>query len=151
MTESAISVVRAAARFRISRQVGNVVEVKTSLRIPIIEVVRSEKAMSLRAHIPDLNFHVVREFALDREIVLRGILAAHVWLKLSEEQNRTEGRPIDRLAAWRVQDSVEWIRVEKVPLWSSNGVLNKVPTGKVLPPNGGSALNCSRTSCSIGL
>ena len=63
--------------------------------------------MPLRAHIPDLNFHIVREFALDGEIVLRRILAAHVWLKLSEEQNRTESRPIDRLAAWRVQDSID--------------------------------------------
>ena len=111
--KSAISIVRSAGKISVSRQVGNVVEIKASLRIPIIQVVRTKKTMSLRTHIPDLYFHVVREFALDGEIVLRGILAAHVWLKLAEEQNRTESRPIDRLAAWRVQDSIERIRVRE--------------------------------------
>ena len=34
-------------------------------------------------------------------------------LKLAKQQNRTEGRPVHRLAAWRVQDSVEWIGVRE--------------------------------------
>src|SRR6185369_12552489 len=38
-----------------------------------------------------------------------------------------------------------------VPSWPANGVLNCVLNRNVLPPNGGSALNCSSTNCSTGL
>src|SRR5260221_362874 len=38
-----------------------------------------------------------------------------------------------------------------LPSWPRNGVLNCVLNTNVLPPNGGSALNCSKTNCSTGL
>src|SRR5258707_14897021 len=37
-----------------------------------------------------------------------------------------------------------------VPSWPTNGVLNRTFVKLELPPNGGSALNCSSTSCSTG-
>src|SRR5258708_3679624 len=46
---------------------------------------------------------------LDGQVVLIGILAAHVWLELPEEQDGTELGPVDRLSAGGVQDAVEWV------------------------------------------
>jgi len=37
------------------------------------------------------------------------------------------------------------------PLCEIKGVLKRVVESDELQPNGGSALNCSRTNCSIGL
>src|SRR2546426_10334989 len=77
--------------------------------------------MSLRPDITDLEFHIVRQLALDGEVVLGRILAAHVRLKLSEQRVWTEHSPVHRLPSLRIQDTVdtgqrgqtEWIGIRE--------------------------------------
>src|SRR5881275_3256597 len=79
--------------------------------------------MSLRPDITDLEFHIVRQLALDGEVVLGRILAAHVRLKLSEQCVWSEHCPVCWLSACRIQDAVdaaqltqaEWIGISEAP------------------------------------
>ena len=52
--------------------------------ISIVQVVGREQTMSLRSHVAHLQFQIPGQFALDRQVVLRGILTSHVRLKLTE-------------------------------------------------------------------
>src|SRR5215470_3573892 len=85
---------------------GNVEEVQTRLRISEIDVMRRQQPVPLRPDITNLQFHVIRQLLLNREVVLRRILAAHVRLELSEQEVGTEHSPVHRLIPWRIQDTV---------------------------------------------
>src|SRR5438309_1628957 len=94
---------------------------------------RRQKPMTLRPYITNLDLHVVRQLALNRQVVLRGILAAHVGLELSEQSVRTEHCPVYRLISCRVQDSVdsaelrqaEWIGIRKVATLVQKGLVQQ--------------------------
>src|SRR3954468_3777947 len=63
--------------------------------------------MTLRADVPDFKFHIVRQLALNSEVVLRRILATHLRLECSKQRNWTKHGPVHRLATWWSQDSVD--------------------------------------------
>src|SRR6266496_1769259 len=62
--------------------------------------------MALRSHITNLQLHIVRQLALNREVILRGILTPHVRLKLSEQRVRAKHSPVHRLPSFRIKDSI---------------------------------------------
>ncbi len=68
--ESAISVEGSAGQAGIASEIRDIVQVETSLGIPVIEVVRGEQAMSLRAHVAELQLQVAPKLPLDRQVVL---------------------------------------------------------------------------------
>ncbi len=94
--------------------------------------------MSLRPDITDLEFHIVRQLALDGEVVLGRILAAHVRLKLSEQCVWSEHCPVCWLSACRIQDAVdaaqltqaEWIGISEAPALVLKGSVEPGIEGK---------------------
>src|ERR1700732_3998131 len=72
--------------------------------------------MALRAHVAQLQNQISRQFALDGEVVLVGVLRAHVRLKFSKQQVGTKDRPIHRLARLGVLNSSEFatLRIEGI-------------------------------------
>src|SRR2546429_835812 len=89
-----------------ARSLSKVCQVKAGLGIRRILIVNGEQPVPLRADVADLQKNVAGQFALNRQIVLRGILRAEFGGKLSEEQNRTIQRPIYRLVPRRIQERV---------------------------------------------
>src|SRR5258708_6246290 len=77
---------------------------------------------------------------------VRGFLAACPNNRIGRKTDQSTGCP-------RGGFKMPWKGFGNVvdPSWPRNGVLNCVLNTKVLPPNGGSALNCSNTNCSTGL
>src|SRR4029077_4867252 len=66
--------------------------------------------MSLPAYVRNLENHILREFSLNRQVILLGVLRADVRCRLSIEKEPPKHRPIDRLSSWRIQDAIKWIR-----------------------------------------
>src|ERR1700741_2450980 len=62
--------------------------------------------MALRSHITNLKLHILRQLALNREVILRGILTPHVRLELSEQRVRAKHSPVHRLPSFRIKDSI---------------------------------------------
>ena len=77
--------------------------------------------MPLRSYVANHEAHVMSQLVLDRQIVLRRVLRAHVRLELSKQQDRTEYRPVHRLAPWRIQDSIERIGIYRCPILPQEG------------------------------
>ena len=73
------------------------IDIEASLRIPGILIVNGQKPMPLRTDIANLKQDIGWQFALDRKVVLCGILRPHIRWKLSEQQNRSIKRPVHRL------------------------------------------------------
>src|ERR1051325_9811241 len=63
--------------------------------------------MSLRPDITDLDLHIVGQLVLDREVILSGILAAHIRLELSEQRIGAEHSPVHRLPTFRIKDAID--------------------------------------------
>src|SRR5258708_18859095 len=99
------------------------VQIQTSLRVSVVQVVGREQPMALRAHVAHLQLQVPTQLTLDRQIVLGRILTSHFRLKLAEQQNGAEHAPVHRRVPWRTQDTVhscqlghaEWSRIRKSP------------------------------------
>src|SRR5258705_8534413 len=66
--------------------------------------------MSLPAYIRNLEYHILREFSLDRQVVLLRVLGADMRRRLPIEKDRPKHRPIHWLIPWRVQDPIKKIR-----------------------------------------
>src|SRR6267378_1515019 len=66
--------------------------------------------MPLAADVGDLQNKVFRNFSLNRQIILFGVLRSWIFCRLAKEQNRPEQRPVHRLVSGRVQDPVERVR-----------------------------------------
>src|SRR5258708_13268106 len=66
--------------------------------------------MSLPAYIRNLEYHILREFSLDRQVVLLRVLGADMRRRLPIEKDRPKHRPIHWLIPWRVQDPIKRIR-----------------------------------------
>src|SRR5260370_22216351 len=63
--------------------------------------------MPLATDIGHCENQVLRDFPLNRQVILLGILRPRVLCRLTEQQNRAEALPIHRLTTRRVQDAVE--------------------------------------------
>src|ERR1700722_20918708 len=72
--------------------------------------------MALRADITQLQQNVVRQLALDRQIILVGILQTEIGGKLSEEHAVLKTRPVYGRSARGIQDSRERIGENVAPL-----------------------------------
>src|SRR5256885_14788900 len=72
--------------------------------------------MSLPAHVGNLEYEILRKFALDRQIVLLRVLGADIRRRLPIEKNRPKHGPIHWLIPWRIQDAVKRI-------WGARSVL----------------------------
>src|SRR5215475_160808 len=76
--------------------------------------------MPLRPNIANHDAHVVSQLVLNRQVVLRRILAPHMRLELSKQQNWTEYRPVHGLSPRRIEYSVKRIGVGSATVcWSS--------------------------------
>src|SRR5579871_176242 len=78
--------------------------------------------MALGADVSQLQDEVTSELALNREVVLRGVLGAHLGLEIAEEQHRTEACPILRRTARGAENSGEGIRIDRSILTDERGV-----------------------------
>src|SRR5215469_385495 len=56
------------------------------------------------------------QLMLDGKVVLRRILAPHMRLELSKQENWTEYRPVHRLSPHRIKYSIEWIRIHSTSI-----------------------------------
>ena len=63
--------------------------------------------MALRSHITDLDLHIVSQLVLDGEVILGGILTAHVRLESSEQSIGAEHSPVHRLPTLRIKDAID--------------------------------------------
>src|SRR4051812_30434003 len=63
--------------------------------------------MSLRTDITNLELHIVGQLALNSEVILSGILTAHVRLELSEQRVGAEHSPVHRLPTLRIKDAID--------------------------------------------
>src|SRR5215470_3830157 len=69
--------------------------------------------MPLRPYVTNHDTHVMSQLMLNRQVVLRRILAPHMRLELSKQQNRAECRPVDGLPSWWIQDSIKRIGIDR--------------------------------------
>src|ERR1700689_4585309 len=65
--------------------------------------------MSLRTNVSQLQNDIPGQLALNRQVVLRRILRAHVGLEIAEQQHRPEAGPVLRAAGSGTQNPVEWV------------------------------------------
>src|SRR5215469_3708230 len=65
-------------------------DIQTSLRQGTIQICCSQQPMTLRPNKAHLEYEVVRQLALDGEVVLVRVLRAHMGLELAKQQNRPE-------------------------------------------------------------
>src|SRR5579871_449260 len=72
--------------------------------------------MALRADVPDLEHRTVAQFALNRKVVLGGVLRAQVRAEFSIEKNRAKQRQIGGLALGGGDNSAKRIRTSEVAL-----------------------------------
>src|SRR5437868_2858149 len=70
-------------------------KIETRLSIPKIQVVRRQQVVPFRADVADLEDKIFRKLALEGDVVLIGGLRLELGWHLSEQQNRTEERPVD--------------------------------------------------------
>jgi hypothetical protein len=63
-------------------------QIEAGLRIGGVLIVDGKQAVTLRTYITDLQKDIAGQFALNREVVLRGILGAQFCGELAEKQNR---------------------------------------------------------------
>src|SRR6267154_368763 len=87
----------------------NSLQVEACIRISWIEILGGEQPMPLTPYVCHGQHQVLRNFSLNRQVVLFSVLCTRILCGLTEEQNRTEHGPIHRLCARRVQDAVERI------------------------------------------
>src|SRR5437016_14597093 len=66
--------------------------------------------MSLPAYVRNLEYKVLREFTVDRQVILLRVLRADMRRRLSIKKDWPEQRPIHWLISWRIQDPVKRIR-----------------------------------------
>src|SRR5258708_15470846 len=66
--------------------------------------------MSLASNVSNLEDQILRQFPLDRQVILLRILRADFRRGLSVQENWTEHRPIHCLISCRIQDAVKRIR-----------------------------------------
>src|SRR5437879_3517285 len=66
--------------------------------------------MPLPANIGNLPNKIFCNLSLNRQIVLFGVLRSRIFCRLAEEQDWPEQRPVHRLVARRIQDTVERVR-----------------------------------------
>ena len=74
---------------------------------------RRQQTMPLRSHVADFQLHVFGQFALNGQVVLRGILRAHMRLEIAEQNDRLECRPILTASTRRGDDSVKRIQISR--------------------------------------
>src|SRR4051812_5828113 len=101
--------------------VRNVLHIHTGTRIAEVNIVARQKAVPLRSDIPDLEYKILGEFALNIQVVLRRILRAQVRLELSVQQQRPEALPVGILPRRRIDDAIEriWLyRAVLLQVWS---------------------------------
>src|ERR1700690_214848 len=79
----------------IPRQVGDVLQVDTCLRVSRAQVMSSKQAMSLRANISDRENRVLEQLPLNTEVVLRGVLRPEIWLQLAKQHDRAKSGPVN--------------------------------------------------------
>src|ERR1700678_22110 len=72
-----------------------------------------QQAMRLRSHVANLQLHVVRQLPLNGEVVLGGILRAHMRLEISEKEDRLKCCPILRVPSLGADDSVKRIQISR--------------------------------------
>src|SRR5262249_4046565 len=79
-----------SSQYSIRIAVGEADEVQAGLGIAVIQIMRHQQPMALRSYVTDLQNQVLGDLALDRQVVLLGILRPKVGQELAEEQNRPE-------------------------------------------------------------
>src|SRR5271155_3291327 len=72
-----------------------------------------QQAMPLGADVADFQLQVSAYLALDGEVVLSGILCAHVRLEIAKEEDGLECRPVHRTFSRGVEDSVKRIQISR--------------------------------------
>src|ERR1700757_4038461 len=72
--------------------------------------------MPLRSDVANHDTHVMSQLVLNRQVVLRRILAPHMRLELSKQQNWTEYGPVHRLSSCGIQYSIEGIRIDSTSI-----------------------------------
>src|ERR1700722_1825625 len=97
-----------------------------------IQLVGGQQTMSLRADVGNLQENVARQFALDGQVVLIGILRAHICGKLAEIDAGEEPGPVNRLAPRWIQDSREGVRSNRAIL-ADVGSLKKRTGDEIAP------------------
>ena len=105
--EACICIIRAAISTNARICVRQSLQVKASLRVSVVDVVRRQQPVALRSHITNLELHIVGQLVLDREVILSGILTAHVRLELSEQRIGAKHSPVHRLPSFRIKDSID--------------------------------------------
>ena len=92
-------------------RIRNTNNVQAGLRIRVVHVMRCQQPVTLRSHIADVQLRIPGKFALDAEVVLGGILGAHMRLKIPIQQDGFESGPVLRRARLGSDDAVERVEV----------------------------------------
>src|ERR1035437_10922647 len=74
--EGRIRIEGTARQRAVISQPGERIQVQASLRVAVVQIIRGQQAVRLRAHVTDLEEHVALQLALDGEVVLLGVLRA---------------------------------------------------------------------------
>src|SRR4029077_3901244 len=119
-----IFTVRSERSARVAAQripIKNVVQLKTSFCMAEIQVMRSQQVMGLCPDVGDTHHHALAQLALDRQVVLLGVLCFQMWLEFTEEEHRAELRKICLGFGICRDHALERIRRE----WPVNGIARK--------------------------
>src|SRR4029077_12193242 len=99
----------------------------------LVDFINGKQAVALRANVTQLQENVARQLPLDREIVLIRILRPHVWLEISKIRSAEKPGPIQRLAARRIQDTGERIRMDTARLIHKGRLQERAGNGFTAP------------------
>src|SRR5579872_5744699 len=74
----------------------NLIHIKAGLSIAVVLIDAGEQPMALAAHVTELEERISRQFTLNGEMVLFGILASQCWREVPKQQNGAKEGEVDR-------------------------------------------------------
>src|SRR6516162_6459526 len=74
----------------------DIIQVQAGLCISIILVDARKQAMPLTTHVPELQHGVFRQFTLNGQVILLGVLGPKGRREIAKQHDRPEAREIDR-------------------------------------------------------
>src|SRR5271156_5173732 len=85
-------------------------EVETGLDVTMIQIVGGQQAVPLRSDVAERHHHVGSNLLLYLEVVLLGVLRSQVRFELAIHDDGPKSRPVDGLAGFRLEETIEGIR-----------------------------------------
>src|ERR1700761_1591312 len=98
----------------------------------MIQIVGCQQAVPLRPNVADLEEHIARQFSLDGQVVLSGILRSQLLWKFSEQQDGSECRPVNAAASRRIQYPVKRVGPRRCALIQEGSLEQRI--GNVVAP-----------------